>query len=109
MNDVETKHELRLDEIRNNSLYSLTNGNNTSENNDTSVLTTEIPTTISPSSTSTHPNLTVIDAMVKTAIAMQNITSSYEQYNHEYYIYIWAVAILGCILLTTERLVTKYQ
>ncbi|CAH2099903.1 unnamed protein product [Euphydryas editha] len=55
-------------------------------------------------STSTmNPNLTVIGTMVKTAFAMKNITSNEEQVDHSMYIYVWAIAIFGCILLTTGR------
>ncbi|XP_050359927.1 ATP-binding cassette sub-family C member 4-like [Nymphalis io] len=55
-------------------------------------------------STSTmNPNLTVIGTMMKTAITIQNIALNEEPFDHSFYIYIWAIAILGCIILTTGR------
>ncbi|CAH2099893.1 unnamed protein product [Euphydryas editha] len=48
-------------------------------------------------------NLTVIDTMMKTAFEMKNITSNEEQFDHTMYVYVWAIAIFGCILLTTTR------
>lgn len=100
MNDVETKYILEKDQLNATPFNNLSNssGSNDTSGNSTTVL----PTTLPPSSTEL-PNMTVIDTMVKTALAMQNITATYEPLNHEYYIYIWAIAILGCILLTTGR------
>ncbi|XP_047031198.1 ATP-binding cassette subfamily C member 4-like [Helicoverpa zea] len=100
MNDVETRHIVTKEHLNETAFNSLLNSNFTSEGNDTGALTTELPTTVPPAVLS---NVTVIDTMVKTVLAMQNITSTYEPLNHEYYIYIWAIAILGCILLTTGR------
>lgn len=92
MNDVETKHNLNKDKL-NDTLFNKLGDSN---------FTTEIPTTLAPLSTEL-PNMTVIGTMVKTVLAMQNITSPYEPLNHDYYIYIWAIGILGCIVLTTGR------
>nr|XP_021186907.2 ATP-binding cassette sub-family C member 4 [Helicoverpa armigera]WRX06130.1 ABCC7 [Helicoverpa armigera] len=100
MNDVETRHIVTKEHLNETAFNSLLNGNFTSDSNDTGALTTELPTTVPPAVVA---NVTVIDTMVKTVLAMQNITSTYEPLNHEYYIYIWAIAILGCILLTTGR------
>ncbi|PZC86949.1 hypothetical protein B5X24_HaOG200304 [Helicoverpa armigera] len=100
MNDVETRHIVTKEHLNETAFNSLLNGNFTSDGNDTGALTTELPTTVPPAVVA---NVTVIDTMVKTVLAMQNITSTYEPLNHEYYIYIWAIAILGCILLTTGR------
>lgn len=65
--------------------------------------------TVAPVSTAMPPNLTVIGTIVKTALTMQNLTTTEDHnINHPYYIYIWAIGILGCILLTTGRLVLYY-
>lgn len=102
MNVVEIRHGLENNQTTTPLFHNITNGNNSIGSNDTiSNFTTELPTTI-PSSTEL-PNMTVIDTMVKTVLTMQNITSVYEPINHDYYIYIWAIAILGCIILTTGR------
>ncbi|KAJ8734792.1 hypothetical protein PYW08_014042 [Mythimna loreyi] len=100
MNDVETKYILEKEQLNATLFNSLTNS--AGDNNTSANFTTELPTTLLPSSTEL-PDKTVIDTMVKTVLTMQNITSTYEPLNHEYYIYIWAIAILGCILLTTGR------
>ncbi|XP_014360452.2 ATP-binding cassette sub-family C member 4 [Papilio machaon] len=52
----------------------------------------------------TNPNHTIIGTMLKTAVTMQNITlTDLEPFDNNFYIYIWAAAIFGCIILTTER------
>ncbi|CAH0722547.1 unnamed protein product, partial [Brenthis ino] len=56
--------------------------------------------------TTISSNLSVIGTMLKTALTVKNLTMTeeiYEPINHEYYIYIWAAAIFGCIILTTGR------
>ncbi|CAG5018055.1 unnamed protein product [Parnassius apollo] len=98
MNDVDAKY-LRFEDKNFITNY-------TSTNDETNVLkeTTEsliVDDTTSP--TTMDPNLTVIGTMVKTAITIQNITVGEEPFEHSYYIYIWTIAILGCILLTIER------
>ncbi|CAH2068608.1 unnamed protein product, partial [Iphiclides podalirius] len=102
MNDVEAKHLRYLNEFNNtDSKTSELNGTNETESSNK---TDQLVTTDTPRSTvSINPNLTVIGTMVKTALTMQNITTTEEYVEHSYYIYIWAIAILGCILLTTER------
>lgn len=65
-------------------------------------LTSEVPTVVD--SAAFPPNLTVIGTIMKTAMAIQNATETErENVNHSYYIYIWAIGILGCIILTTAR------
>lgn len=56
-------------------------------------------------STTTAPNLNIVGTMLRTAGTMHNITETVtrEEFCHSFYIYIWAIAILGCILLTTAR------
>lgn len=69
---------------------------------------TDPSTTVSGSAadgSSITPNMTVIGTMVKTVLTMQNITDASQpaQIDHAYYIYLWALGILGCIVLTTTR------
>ncbi|CAG4922635.1 unnamed protein product [Colias eurytheme] len=102
MNDVEATHEFEVY-----SLGNMTDSPNSTDVNDTlSVLdvTTDASLLVAPESTTTmNPNLTVIGTMMKTAITMQNITSHDQPFDHSYYIYVWAAAIVGCILFTTGR------
>ncbi|VVC94182.1 unnamed protein product [Leptidea sinapis] len=51
-------------------------------------------------STTMNPNLTVIGTMVKTALTM---VEHEEPLDHIFYIYVWAAAILGCMIFTTGR------
>ncbi|KAJ0181195.1 hypothetical protein K1T71_003280 [Dendrolimus kikuchii] len=94
MNVVEARH-IKLDEELNN-LTRLSNDLND---------TTEIPlTTLEPMTTVIPGKETVIGTMVKTALTLQNVTTTDEtNINHPFYIYIWAIGILGCIILTTGR------
>ncbi|XP_075982862.1 ATP-binding cassette subfamily C member 4-like [Anticarsia gemmatalis] len=105
MNDVEFKHYLYAE---GRDFTGLDNGfNNTYSNDTSSSNTTETLLSENVPSTTIAPNLTVVGTILKTAMAIQNLTTeetaSQELYNHPYYIYIWAIAILGCILLTTGR------
>lgn len=109
MNNVEARHlentsrSLNITENGNNTLDDgFENGTHLFEN--VTLPTEDMMTTIAP-------NLTIVGTMLRTAITMQNITEteSQEQFSHPFYIYIWAIAILGCILLTTGRLVTLYS
>lgn len=109
MNNVEARHlentsrSLNITENGNNTLDDgFENGTHPFEN--VTLPTEDMMTTIAP-------NLTIVGTMLRTAITMQNITEteSQEQFSHPFYIYIWAIAILGCILLTTGRLVTLYS
>lgn len=97
MNVVEARQVLSYKELN----------NLTSMNADFNV-TTEFPlTTLDPMTTVIPGKETVIGTMVKTALALQNVTTTDEtNINHPFYIYIWAIGILGCIILTTGRLVT---
>lgn len=55
------------------------------------------------SSTTMNPNLTVIGTMVKTAMAMNNMTSNEAPFDHSIYMYVWATGILSCVIFTTGR------
>lgn len=105
MNDVEKKHA--INEMESLRLNSLANGNFSNDGNETTTIASTIITNITTPTSTIAPNLTVIGTMMKTAFAMQNITTGYEEYNHEFYIYIWGIAILGCIILTTGRWARK--
>lgn len=50
--------------------------------------------------TTMAPNLTVIGTMLKT---IMKVTEIDDYFDNDYYIYIWAIAIFGCIVLTTWR------
>lgn len=115
MNDVEEKHnKLSPESLSSNdteTISSILNGNDTMNSilNATDAIinnATELPLS-DATVTTMAPNLTVVGTMLKTTIVMQNLTAneteSQEMYNHPFYIYIWAIAILGCILLTTGR------
>ncbi|CAB3237262.1 unnamed protein product [Arctia plantaginis] len=104
MNNVETRHlentmrSLNITENGNTTLDdSIDNGTYAFEN-------ITLPTEDIPSSTMA-PNLTIVGTMLRTAITMHNLTETVtqEQFGHPFYIYVWASAILGCILLTTGR------
>lgn len=58
--------------------------------------------TTDPLDTSIRPNHTVIGTILKTGVVMQNIAQE-EPIDHDFYIYVWALAIVGCILFTTGR------
>ncbi|KAG7304444.1 hypothetical protein JYU34_011386 [Plutella xylostella] len=80
--------------------------NFTRSSNITDELTTVLPeTTLDVNSSLTEPNMTVIGTMVKTALAMTNLTrlGNDGEIDHPYFIYIWGVFIFGCIVLTTGR------
>ncbi|CAH4030805.1 unnamed protein product [Pieris brassicae] len=47
-------------------------------------------------------NHTIIGTILKTGVVMQEIAEE-EPFDHTFYIYLWAIAILGCILFTTGR------
>ncbi|KAG6439763.1 hypothetical protein O3G_MSEX001059 [Manduca sexta] len=100
MNDVEARYDKGdMPELNETGILSanLTNFNEASEVGN---MTTFAPTT------AIAPNLTVIGTMMKTAIAMTNVTATeLENVNHDYYIYIWAILILSCVVFTTGRLV----
>lgn len=101
MNDVEKKHAVNeLESLR---LNSLADGNFSNVANETSDIASTIITNLTAPTSTITPNLTVIGTMMKTAFAIQNITTGYEEYNHEFYIYIWGIAIFACIVLTTGR------
>ncbi|CAG5018046.1 unnamed protein product [Parnassius apollo] len=102
MNDVETKY-LRFEDEKFNANYTSTNNDTNVFNETTEPLMLDDATADPTSPTTMNPNLTVIGTMVKAALTIQNITVGEEPFEHSYYIYIWASAILGCILLTTER------
>ncbi|CAK1599824.1 unnamed protein product [Parnassius mnemosyne] len=102
MNDVDAKH-LRLEDEKFNANYASTNNETNVFKEITESLIMDDKTTNPISPTTMNPNLTVIGTMVKTALTIQNITSGEEPFEHSYYIYIWTIAILGCILLTIER------
>ncbi|XP_068628985.1 ATP-binding cassette subfamily C member 4-like [Battus philenor] len=94
MNNVEAKHSNMLNELNYTSLSSPNNF--TDSLNETESL--------DASDSTVNANVSVIGTMMKTALAMQNLTSIEEdEMDHSFYIYIWAVTILGCIVLTTER------
>ncbi|XP_037300681.1 multidrug resistance-associated protein 4 [Manduca sexta] len=98
MNDVEARYDKGdMPELNETGILSanLTNFNEASEVGN---MTTFAPTT------AIAPNLTVIGTMMKTAIAMTNVTATeLENVNHDYYIYIWAILILSCVVFTTGR------
>ncbi|KAL4705012.1 hypothetical protein ACJJTC_009800 [Scirpophaga incertulas] len=109
MNDV----ELSVNETQ---AIGRSNGNDTSLNNtnvyfDTSVFNdtnaynafTDAPALNRTELPYTADNMTVIDTLVKTVITMQSITTPAGQIDHPYYIYIWTIGIIGCIVLTTFR------
>lgn len=52
-------------------------------------------------------NHTIIGTMLQTAKTLQNMTNGTTvdttQFNNNYYIYIWTIGIIACIILTTER------
>lgn len=80
--------------------------NLTRSSNITDELTTVLPeTTLDVNSSLTEPNMTVIGTMVKTALAITNLTRLGDdgEIDHPYFIYIWGVFIFGCIVLTTGR------
>lgn len=51
------------------------------------------------------PNSTVIGTILRTGLTMQNLTSASpsDEIDHPYYIYLWGLGILGCMVFTTER------
>ncbi|CAG5018010.1 unnamed protein product [Parnassius apollo] len=102
MNDVEAKH-LRFEDEKFSANYTSTNNETNVFNETTEPLMLYDATTDPTSPTTMNPNLTVIGTTVKAALTIQNITAGQEPLEHSYYIYIWASAILGCILLTTKR------
>ncbi|CAG5018016.1 unnamed protein product [Parnassius apollo] len=102
MNDVEAKH-LRFEDEKFNANYMSTNNDTNVFNETTEPLMLDDATADPTSPTTMNPNLTVIGTMVKAALTIQNITVGEEPLEHSYYIYIWAIAIFGCILFTTER------
>ncbi|XP_028175944.1 probable multidrug resistance-associated protein lethal(2)03659 [Ostrinia furnacalis] len=95
MNDIELQYTTAAAREE---LANLTNLNNTNSYNDTEFtsVTTETPLT-----TTDGRNLTVLDTMVKTALTIQSIAAP--NVDHSWYIYIWTVGIIGCVLLTTWR------
>ncbi|KAL0850163.1 hypothetical protein ABMA28_012038 [Loxostege sticticalis] len=100
MNDVELIHTIaasRSKELSGN----LTSSNYTNSFNDTEFETTSF-TTETPETTTDGRNLTVLDTLVKTAVTIQSIVTPAD-IDHSYYIYIWTLGIVGCILLTTWR------
>ncbi|XP_013166628.1 PREDICTED: multidrug resistance-associated protein 4-like [Papilio xuthus] len=101
MNKVEARHA-RLN-TENNDTNLINPLNYTDSFNDT----TELPSfmdDVTDTISTTNPNHTIIGTMLKTAVTMQNITLTEQQpLDNNFYIYIWAAAILGCIILTTER------
>lgn len=98
MNQVETSHTKEALLLRNDFGFL----NDTSTNDSlTSTFTEPAVATDSPSTTM-NPNLTIIGTILKTGVAIQDLTSQHE-FDHSFYIYIWAASILGCILFTTGR------
>ncbi|XP_041973565.1 ATP-binding cassette subfamily C member 4-like isoform X1 [Aricia agestis] len=87
MNNVETNlqemNSSKLEDLDTLLLSSATNSSTDSDNNSIA-------------------NLTVIGTIVKTAITLEDI-SNVNKFDHFYYIYIWSAALLGCIILTSER------
>lgn len=69
---------------------------------DAEALTTSIPTEIPLTTTTPEINSTVIGTIVKTVFTMQSIAGLGTDY-HSYYIYIWTIGIVGCIIFTTGR------
>ncbi|CAK1548541.1 unnamed protein product [Leptosia nina] len=96
MNQVEARHA-REASLMTNDLDFL----NSTKANDTGLSTTIASTSVPD--TTMNPNLTIIGTILKTGVAIQNITTHEETFDHSFYIYIWALAILGCILFTTGR------
>lgn len=113
MNAVEAQHS-SYDNLYikdNETFRAISDVNNTLDSifNSSSIIndTNELSTTEATLAGITSPKPTIVGTMLTTALTMQNITlnevSLLEKYNHPFYIYIWAIAILGCILLTTGR------
>ncbi|KAI5634784.1 ABC transporter transmembrane region domain-containing protein [Phthorimaea operculella] len=78
-----------------------TNQENSMRKNDTSEF--DNTTTLAPeldANTTTKANHTIIGTMIKTALTLEDIAPIRD---YSFYVYIWAIAIFGCIVLTTGR------
>lgn len=102
MNKVESRHARLYTESNETNLINPLNY--TDSFNDTTEIPSFMDDVTDDSISAANPNHTIIGTMLKTAVTMQNITLvEQEPLDSSYYIYIWAAAILGCIILTTER------
>ncbi|CAH0405961.1 unnamed protein product [Chilo suppressalis] len=66
-------------------------------------ITDAITTTVMPETTTTNVTDTVIGTILKTAKTIQEFAPFAEDNDNSFYVYIWTVAIVGCIILTTWR------
>lgn len=97
MNDVELMYTPAAVESRNGLSGNKTSFDDINSFNDTEfATTTEIPVT-----TPEGLNHTVLDTMLSAVQRVQN--SIYPNMDHSYYIYIWTIGIIGCVLLTLWR------
>ncbi|CAG9783009.1 unnamed protein product [Diatraea saccharalis] len=96
MNDVESYNSVEAEarDGMNSTLFKAIN-----DFNETDTITSEIPEI----TTENNINMTVIGTILKTAKTIQEFVPYGEYIDDSYYIYIWAITIVGCILLTTWR------
>lgn len=98
MNDIELYYPSAKGSLLRNS----TSPNSTTDFDATDILTTTDYSTTDILETTENFNSTVIGTLVKTAFTMQSIAGPGLDF-HSYYIYIWAIGIIGCVLFTTWR------
>jgi hypothetical protein len=101
MNEVESNRFTEAVPRYSENITSL-NSTDSFNNTDSDVIATTELVTTNPDLTAID-NLTVIDTMLKTAITMENMKIPSEEVDHPYYIYIWTIGIVGCIIFTTWR------